>query len=76
MMRTPVLLAAVLAVGLTACAGDDDSSDTAQPTATRPDGTEPAAGLAVGAGEPFPTERCTATTSPGSTTRRPHRSWK
>ena len=66
MMRTPVLLAAVLAVGLTACAGDDDNSDTAQPTATRPDGTEPAAGLAVGAGEPFPTERCTANEAAGT----------
>lgn len=62
MMRTPVLLAAVLSVGLTACSGDGDGSGTTQPISTPPDGT----GLEVAAGEPFPTERCTANEAAGT----------
>jgi ABC-type nitrate/sulfonate/bicarbonate transport system substrate-binding protein len=78
MMRTPVLLATVLAVGLTAaCAGDDDAAPaTSAPTATEPgaeggtpEATQPDAGgdgLAVVAGEPFPAERCAANEAAGT----------
>lgn len=66
MMRTPALLAALLAVGLTACSGDDDGSDTTQPISTQPDGTEQGMGLEVAAGEPFPAERCAANEAAGT----------
>lgn len=77
MMRTPVLIAAVLAVGLTACSGDDDSGPdttepttteptTTEPTTTEPTTTEPDAGLDVVAGEAFPAERCAANEAAGT----------
>lgn len=78
MLRTPLLLAAVLAVGLTACSGDDDSApsstpdetqpDTTEPDTTEPDTTEPdtGGGVEVVAGEPFPAERCEANEAAGT----------
>ena len=67
MMRRPLLLAAVLAIGLAACAGDDD--DDTSPTISSPDVTEPDDGddaLRVVAGEPFPAARCTANEAAGT----------
>jgi hypothetical protein len=73
MMRTPVLLAAVLTVGLTACSGDDDTTtDDTTTDDTTTDDTAPATsapeagGREVATGEPFPAERCAANEAAGT----------